>query len=104
MEGDSRAAMTETPVSVQLAEGGDYCLIHSGRTSCAGGYIELLSRLYAQGVRKLVALVPMRCLGQIALGSDLARQLFPMSGFEIVNVAVPDPAVGLPAHRVPARS
>jgi hypothetical protein len=89
-------------VSVALADGGDYCLIHSGRTSCVGGYIELLSRLHARGVRKLVAMVPMRCLGQIALGTSLARQLFGLANLTVVNVAVPDPAVGLPAHVVPA--
>jgi hypothetical protein len=90
-------------VSVSLAEGGDYCLVHSGRTSCVGGYIELLSRLHAQGVRKLIALVPMRCLGQIALGTTLARQLFGLQNLDVANVAVPDPAVGLPAHVVPAQ-
>jgi hypothetical protein len=88
-------------VSVALADGGDYCLIHSGRTSCVGGYIELLSRLHARGVRKLVAMVPMRCLGQIALGTLLARRLFDLANLSVVNVAVPDPAVGLPAHVVP---
>ena len=66
------------------------------------GYIELLSRLHAQGVRKLVAMVPMRCLGQIALGTTLARQLYPLPGLGVINVAVPDPAVGIPAHVVPA--
>ena len=49
-------------------------------------------------------MVPMRCLGQIALGSSLARELFGLPDFEIVNVAVPDPAVGLPAHVVPETS
>lgn len=88
-------------VSVALPEGGDYCLVHSGRTSCVGGYIELLARLHARGIRKLIAMVPMRCLGQIALGSSLARDLFGLPNFEIVNVAIPDPAVGLPAHVVP---
>ena len=89
-------------VSVSLTDGGDYCLVHSGRTSCVGGYIELLSRLHMQGIRKLIALVPMRCLGQIALGTTLARQLFALHNLDVVNVAVPDPAVGLPAHVVPA--
>jgi hypothetical protein len=89
-------------VTVSLAEGGDYCLIHSGRTSCVGGYIELLSRPYALGVRKLVALIPMRCLGQIALGTGLARQLYRLPNFSVVNVAIPDPAVGVSAHVVPA--
>jgi hypothetical protein len=90
-------------MSVSLADGGDYCLIHSGRTSCAGGYIELLSRLHAQGVRRLIALVPMRCLGQIALGTSLAQQLLDLDNLTVVNVAIPDPAVGLPAHVVPTQ-
>ena len=106
-DADSRGHLVSSAdgntVSVSLADGGDYCLVHSGRTSCVGGYIELLSRLHQQGVRKLIALVPMRCLGQIALGTTLARRLFGLHNLDVVNVAVPDPAVGLPAHVVPAR-
>ena len=74
-----------------LPEQGDYCLVHSGHTTCAGGYVELLSTLHRRGVRKLIALVPMRCLGQVALGTELARSLFALPGFTVVNVAVPNP-------------
>ena len=76
---------------VTLPEQGDYCLVHSGHTTCAGGYVELLSTLHRRGVRKLIALVPMRCLGQVAMGTELARSLFALPGFTVVNVAVPNP-------------
>ena len=40
-----------------------------------------------------IAFVPQRCLGQVALGTGLARHLFGLDGLRVVNVAIPDMAV-----------
>jgi hypothetical protein len=77
-------------VNVRLPEQGNYCMVQSGHTSCAGGYVELLSTLYDRGVRKLIALVPGRCLGQVALGTELARHLYELKDFAVINVALPE--------------
>ncbi|MES1259862.1 MAG: hypothetical protein ABUL71_04640 [Gemmatimonadota bacterium] len=69
---------------------GECSLVQSGHATCAGGYVELVSALYDRGIRKLVSLVPMRCLGQVALGTRLARALFPLDGLTVVNVAIGD--------------
>lgn len=81
-------------LNVALPDHGDYCLVHSGHTGCAGGYGELLATLHERGVRRLIAFVPQRCLGQVALGSDLVRQLYDLRDLAVVNVAVPDTRIG----------
>ena len=82
---DSGSTITAT-----LPDEGEYALVQSGHASCAGGYAELVSALYDRGIRKLVALVPQRCLGQVALGTRLALALFPLKGLTVVNVAIGD--------------
>jgi hypothetical protein len=94
---DLEASEDGQTVTVTLPDHAGYCLVHSGRTTCAGGYLELLAALHARGIRKLIALVPMRCLGPIGVGTLLAGRLFPLPGLEVVNVAIPDPSLGLPA-------
>jgi hypothetical protein len=81
-------------VMVDVPGQGEYCLVHSGHTSCAGGYLELLAQLSEAGFRRIIAMVPMRCLGQVTLGTLLARQLVRLGEFEVITVAVPDPATG----------
>jgi hypothetical protein len=78
-------------MTVKLPEHGEYCIVQSGHTSCAGGYVELLARLHQRGIRKLIALVPLRCMGQVALGTELAHWLFALSRFSVVNVGIPAP-------------
>jgi hypothetical protein len=39
----------------------------------------------------------MRCLGPLVVGTTLARGLFAIDDFKIVNVAVPDVGAGVPA-------
>lgn len=94
----SRAGLTanddESRITVSLPEHGDYCLVHSGHTSCAGGYLELLAEVHRAGVRTLISLIPMRCLGPVTLGTALAPRLFDTDGLSVVNVAVPDAASG----------
>ncbi|HYV96391.1 MAG TPA: hypothetical protein VE967_02925 [Gemmatimonadaceae bacterium] len=90
-----------TRIVVTSAEHGEYCLVHSGRTTCAGGYVELLCALYERGVRRLFTLVPMRCLAPIAVGTELAKGLLALDGLSVVNVAIPDVASGLPAQVTP---
>lgn len=96
--GSERAGLTSTDngntMNVTLPEQGDYCLVQSGHTSCAGGYVELLSTLHDRGIRKLIAFVPMRCLGQVALGTDLAHHLYDLHNLAVINVAIPDADVG----------
>jgi hypothetical protein len=89
-------------ISVMLDGHGTHRLVHAGHTNCAGGYLELLAALHGNGVRRLVSLVPARCLGPITVGTALARPLLTLSGLAVVNVAVPDPASGLPAAVVRA--
>jgi len=93
--GGSRAGLTSSDngntMTVTLPEQGDYCLVHSGHTTCAGGYVELLASLYERGIRRLIAFVPMRCLSQVSLGTELAMSLFQLPGFAVTNVAVPAP-------------
>jgi len=84
------ASNDESEITVKLSEYGDHCLVHSGRTNCAGGYLELLASLHDRGIRRLVALVPMRCLAPIAVGTSLAKDLFSLHDLSVVNVAVPD--------------
>ena len=96
-----RAGLTanddESRITVSHPEHGDYCLVHSGHTSCAGGYLELLARVHRAGIRTLIALIPMRCLGPVTLGTALAPRLFGIDGLTVVNIAVPDVASGEPA-------
>jgi hypothetical protein len=93
--GDSRvSALTanadRSTITITEPEYGEYCLVHSGQTNCAGGYVELLSDIRQRGVRKLISLVPMRCLGPITVGTALATRLFELDGLQVVNIAVPD--------------
>jgi hypothetical protein len=78
-------------MTVTLPEHGEYCVVQSGHTTCAGGYVELLARLHQRGIRKLIAMVPMRCIGQVALGTELAHWLFPLPRLTVVNVGMPAP-------------
>jgi len=64
---------------------GEHTLVHSGHTSCAGGYLELVTQLFERGVHRLVAVVPMRCLGPVTVGAELARLLFGAT-IEVVNI------------------
>jgi hypothetical protein len=66
-------------------ETAEHTIVHSGHTSCAGGYLELVLRLHERGVRRLVAMVPSRCLGPVTLGAALARSVFG-AGIEVVNL------------------
>jgi hypothetical protein len=84
-------------ITVTLPEHGEHRLVQSGHTNCAGGYMELISSLHERGVRRLISLVPMRCLGPLVVGTTLARGLFAIDDFKIVNVAVPDVGAGVPA-------
>ena len=105
----ARAGVRATPdmshITVTSEEHGEYCLVHSGRTTCAGGYVELLSTVFARGVRRLITLVPMRCLGPITVGTALSSDLLGLDELTVINVAVPDVASGLAAAvtRSPAR-
>ncbi|MEA3246955.1 MAG: hypothetical protein U9Q74_12435 [Gemmatimonadota bacterium] len=65
---------------------GEHTLVHSGHTSCAGGYLELVLQLHARGVTRLVAVVPQRCLGPVSLGTHLARATFGAHGIQVVNI------------------
>ena len=87
-------------ITITDPEYGEYCLVHSGHTNCAGGFVELLADVRRMGVRKLIALVPMRCLGPITVGTALGARLFGLDGLQVVNVAVPDISSGLPASLV----
>ncbi|MFI5310514.1 MAG: hypothetical protein ACHQQ3_04740 [Gemmatimonadales bacterium] len=95
------AGLTESAdqsmITVADPEYGEYCLVHSGHTNCAGGFVELLSDVRRRGVARLIALVPMRCLGPITVGTALATRLFALQGLEVVNVAVPDVSTGASA-------
>jgi hypothetical protein len=87
----------ESRIDVAVPGQAEYCLVHSGRTNCAGGYLELLSEVYRRGVRTLIALVPMRCLGPVTVGTALGHTLYALDGLSIVTVAVPDISTGAPA-------
>ena len=77
-------------ITVSIPEYGEHRLVQSGHTSCAGGYLELLMTLHERGVRKLVALIPMRCLSQVTLGTTLVRHLFGASELATVSVGIPE--------------
>jgi hypothetical protein len=84
------ASSDESEIRVHTGDHGGHCLVHSGRTNCAGGYLELLASLEERGVKRLIALVPMRCLAPIAVATALAGDLFSLRGLSVLNVAVPD--------------
>jgi hypothetical protein len=86
------ASEDESRIDVKLPEFGDYCLVHSGHTNCAGGYFELLAQMHKRGVNTLIALVPMRCLGPVTVGTALARRVLDTTGLSVVTVAIPDSA------------
>jgi hypothetical protein len=73
-------------ILVHDPELGEHTLVHSGHTTCAGGYLELVLRLHERGVRRLVALVPSRCLGPVTLGAALAKSVFGAMRIEVVNL------------------
>jgi hypothetical protein len=87
----------QSEINVSLEDHAAHCLVHSGHTNCAGGYLELLATLHARGVRRLIALVPMRCLGPITVGTSLANKLFALDRLTVTNVAVPDVTSDVPA-------
>jgi hypothetical protein len=84
-------------ITVSHPEHGAYCLVHSGHTNCAGGYVELLAEAYRHGVRTLVAMVPMRCVAPVSVGAAIARELYALRDLRVVNIAIGDPATGAPA-------
>jgi hypothetical protein len=94
------ASFDESEIRVHTEGHGDHCLVHSGRTNCAGGYLELLATLEERGVKRLIALVPMRCLAPIAGGTALAGDLFSLRGLSVLNVAVPDALSDAPVATV----
>jgi hypothetical protein len=99
--GDRLTASSDgSEITVHTADYGDHCLVHSGRTNCAGGYMELLASLEERGVKRLLALVPMRCLAPIAVGTALAAELFSLRGLSVLNVAVPDALSDAPVATV----
>ncbi|HVZ49763.1 MAG TPA: hypothetical protein VG916_13340, partial [Gemmatimonadaceae bacterium] len=73
-------------ITVRDAELGEHTLVHSGNTSCAGGYLELVLQLHERGFRRLVAVVPSRCLGPVTVGTHFARTLFGAAGIDVVNI------------------
>jgi hypothetical protein len=75
-------------ITITIAEQGDYDLLRAGHVSCAGGYAELLATLSDRGIRRMVALVPARCLGAVSLGTLLARRAFGAGGMAVTTVAV----------------
>jgi hypothetical protein len=104
-DGDARMTGLSTSadrsmITITDTEHGEYCLVHSGHTNCAGGFVELLADVHRRGVRKLISLTPMRCLGPITVGTALASRLFGLEGLRVVNVAVPDISTGVPASVV----
>ena len=84
-ESDGGSTMTVT-----LPGQSEYRLVQAGHTTCAGGYLELLAALHDRGIRKLVAMVPLRCLGQVSLGTSLARHILALSRFTAISVGIPD--------------
>jgi hypothetical protein len=100
---DDRARLLSNPdgnrIVVRDAELGEHTIVHSGHTSCAGGYLELILQLHARGIRKLVAVVPSRCLGPVTLGTALARSVFGATGLEVVNLTAMGEEEAAPAER-----
>jgi hypothetical protein len=86
------ASADESRIDVSLPELGEYCLVHSGHTNCAGGYFELLAQMHKRGVSTFIALVPMRCLGPVTVGTALAQRVLDTTGLSVVTVAIPDSA------------
>jgi hypothetical protein len=84
----------ESRIDVTLPEFGEYCLVHSGNTNCAGGYLELLWEVHRRGARTFIALVPMRCLGPVTVGTSLAGRIFGHGGLSVLTVAIPDAMSG----------
>lgn len=84
-------------ISVSDPTYGDYCIVQSGHTNCAGGYVELLAQLRSRGVRTLIALVPMRCIGPITMGTALVSRLRSAEGCTVINVAIADVKSDVPA-------
>lgn len=94
------ASSDESQITVHTIDHGEHCLVHSGRTNCAGGYLELLASLEERGIKRLIALVPMRCLAPIAVATALAGDLFSLRGLSVLNVAVPDALSDAPVATV----
>jgi hypothetical protein len=84
-------------ITVSHPQHGAYCLVHSGHTNCAGGYVELLAEAHRRGVRTLVAMIPMRCLAPVSVGTAMARELYALHDLRVVNIAIGDPETDAPA-------
>jgi hypothetical protein len=84
-------------ITVSHPDHGAYCLVHSGHTNCAGGYVELLAEARRHGVRTLVAMIPMRCLAPVSVGTAIARELYALRDLRVVNIAIGDPEMDVPA-------
>lgn len=92
-----RESADGSTITVTHPERGPYCLVHSGHTNCAGGVMELLAAVRRRGIRVLVTMVPLRCLGPVSVGTMLARELYPVADLRVVNIAIGDPATKAPA-------
>jgi hypothetical protein len=95
--GELRVAAAGDAITLIDPDYGEYSIVQSGHTTCAGGYLELLAELQRRSVRQLIALVPMRCFGTVATGTALASRLGFLGGCSVVNVGVPDLRSNLPA-------
>ncbi len=85
-------------IIVRDPDHGEHTLVHSGHTSCAGGYLELVMQLRERGVRRLVTVVPPRCLGPVTVGAALARSIFGATEMDVINVPA-DVSATAPADR-----
>lgn len=74
-------------VMVAHPDGGEYQLVHSGHTNCAGAYIALQVAMQQSGIRHLIALVPDRCFGPVCTGAVIAP-LLGVTGIRVTNIAV----------------
>jgi hypothetical protein len=76
-------------VTVVNVDGGEYQLVFSGNTNCAGAYIALQLVLRQRDIRDLIALIPGRCFGPVCTGTAIAS-LLGVQGFRVTNVSVDD--------------
>lgn len=87
-----QASADGSRITVRDPSLGEHTLVHSGHTSCAGGYLELILQLRERAFRRLVAVVPRRCLGPVTVGTHLARTLFGARDIEVTNIPADEPA------------
>lgn len=87
---------SDHPQSFSLGDGAqaDVEIVRYGHATCAGGYLELLSRLKGLGIDTLIALIPLRCLNPVVVAVTLARSGTFDAVASVVNVLVPDPSSG----------